>query len=96
MAQKFISLEEAADQLGISKDLLNQLREANKVRATATAPAGNFAAKTSNKLAAEGIPRLDPGASDLVDLDDDDDLERIVRHSADVRASRTRSSDTMT
>jgi hypothetical protein len=31
MAQRFLSLEEAADQLGISKDRLLALRERNKV-----------------------------------------------------------------
>jgi len=33
MAQKFTSLDEAANQLGVSKDRLTQLREAGKVRA---------------------------------------------------------------
>jgi 3-mercaptopyruvate sulfurtransferase SseA len=33
MAQKFVSLEEAATQLGISKDRLNDLREDGKIRA---------------------------------------------------------------
>ena len=47
MAQKFTSLEEAADQLGISKDRLTQLREAGKVRGYRDGRAGNFAAKIS-------------------------------------------------
>ena len=48
MAQKFTSLEEAADQLGISKDLLTQLREAGKVRAYRDGAVGSSAAKISN------------------------------------------------
>jgi excisionase family DNA binding protein len=75
MAQKFTSLEDAADQLGISKDLLNQLREANKVRAYRDGASWKFRAEDIDKLASEGVPQLDPGASDLaLNLDDDLDL----------------------
>ena len=65
MAQKFISLEEAAEQLGISKDRLTQLREAGKVRAYRDGSSWKFRSEDIDKLAAEGIPQLDPGASDL-------------------------------
>ena len=74
MAQKFTSLEEAADQLGISKDLLNQLREANKVRAYRDGTSWKFRSEDVDKLASEGVPKLDPGSSDLA-LNLDDDLE---------------------
>jgi excisionase family DNA binding protein len=65
MAQKFTSLEEAADQLGISKDHLNQLREAGKVRAYRDGASWKFRGEDIEKLSAEGVPELDPGASDL-------------------------------
>jgi excisionase family DNA binding protein len=65
MAQKFTSLDEAADQLGISKDHLSQLREAGKVRAYRDGASWKFRAEDIDKLAADGVPQLDPGASDL-------------------------------
>ena len=65
MAQKFTSLEEAADQLGISKDLLNQLREAGKVRAYRDGASWKFRGEDIERLSSEGVPQLDPGASDL-------------------------------
>jgi excisionase family DNA binding protein len=33
MAQKFIGLDDAAEMLGVSKDRLNELRDAGKLRA---------------------------------------------------------------
>src|SRR5436309_6189564 len=72
MAQKFTSLDEAADQLGISKDRLNQLREAGKVRAYKDGASWKFRAEDIEKLAVEGIPEIEPSPSDLaLDLDDD-------------------------
>ncbi len=70
MAQKFTSLEEAADQLGISKDRLNQLRAANKVRAYRDGASWKFRSEDIDKLVTEGIPQIDPGSSDLsLDVD---------------------------
>lgn len=74
MAQKFTSLEDAAKQLSISKDRLNQLREAGKVRAYRDGASWKFRSEDIDKLEADGIPQLDPGASDL-SLDTVDDLE---------------------
>jgi excisionase family DNA binding protein len=72
MAQKFTSLEDAAAQLKISKDLLGQLREAGKVRAYRDGASWKFRSEDIDKLADEGVPQLDPGASDLaLDLDAD-------------------------
>lgn len=65
MAQKFTGLEEAAEQLGISKERLSQLREANKVRAYRDGASWKFRSEDIDKLAAEGIPQIDPGSSDL-------------------------------
>jgi excisionase family DNA binding protein len=71
MAQKLTSLEDAADQLGISKDRLNALREAGKVRAYRDGASWKIRSEDVERLAAEGIPQIDPGASDLsLDVDD--------------------------
>ena len=71
MAQKLISLEEAADQLGISKERLLELREAGKVPGYRDGASWKFRSEDIDKLAAEGVPEIDPGASDLsLDLDD--------------------------
>lgn len=71
MAQRFTSLDDAATQLGISKDRLNQLREAGKVRAYRDGASWKFRSDDIDKLAQEGIPRIDAGASDLaLDLDE--------------------------
>src|SRR4051812_24231916 len=75
MAQKFTSQEDAASQLGISKDRLSQLREAGKVRGYRDGASWKFRGEDIDKLATEGIPEIDPGASDLslesLDLGDD-------------------------
>src|SRR5436190_10700572 len=81
MAQRFLNLDEAANQLGISKDRLNELREANKVNGYKDGASWKFRAEAIEKLATEGIPELDPPPSDLAltldDLDDiQDDLDR--------------------
>lgn len=65
MAQKFTSLDEAASQLSISKDRLNQLREAGKVRAYRDGASWKFRAEDIDKLARDGIPPLDSPPSDL-------------------------------
>ncbi len=65
MAQKFNSLEEAAQQLGISKDRLSQLREAGKVRGYRDGASWKFRSDDIEKLAAEGIPTIDPPPSDI-------------------------------
>jgi excisionase family DNA binding protein len=72
MAQKFLSLEEAADQLGISKDRLSELRQANKVTGYKDGASWKFRPEAIEKLATEGIPDIDPQPSGLsLDLDDD-------------------------
>jgi excisionase family DNA binding protein len=74
MAQRLTSLEEAATQLGISTDRLNALRESGKVRAYKDGASWKFRSEDIEKFAAEGIPTIDPSASDLaLDLDDEDD-----------------------
>src|SRR3954447_15988714 len=75
MAQKFTSLDEAANQLGVSKDRLTQLREAGKVRAYKDGASWKFRSEDIEKFAAEGVPNIDePSPSDLaLNLDDEDD-----------------------
>jgi excisionase family DNA binding protein len=76
MAQRFLNLDEAANQLGISKDRLNELREANKVNGYKDGASWKFRAEAIEKLAAEGIPKHDPPPSDLaLTLDDLDDIQ---------------------
>ncbi len=60
MAQKFSSLDEAAQQLGISKDRLSQLREAGKVRGYRDGASWKFRSEDIERLVAEGVPTLDP------------------------------------
>ena len=78
MAQKFLTLDEAAEQLGISKDRLSQLREAGKVRAYRDGTSWKFRGDDVERLASDGIPTLDPpsdidlGSSLSLGLDEDD------------------------
>ncbi len=65
MAQKFVSLDEAATQLGISKDRLNELREDGKVRAYRDGTSWKFRGDDVEKLLADGIPSTDAGGSDI-------------------------------
>src|SRR6266851_5571914 len=65
MAQKFVSLEEAANQLGVSKDRLNELREDGRVRAYRDGTGWKFRSDDVEKLATEGIPAADPPPSDI-------------------------------
>src|SRR3954465_1545202 len=65
MAQKFPSLDDAADQLGVSKDRLTKLREAGKERAYRDGASWKFRSEDIDKLVAEGLPNIHPRASDL-------------------------------
>lgn len=76
MAQKFTSLDEAVSLLGITKDRLNQLREAQIVRGYRDGTSWKFRAEDIEKLAAEGIPEIEPEPSDLsLDLDEPLDFD---------------------
>ena len=74
MAQKFISLDEAADQLHVSKDHLNQLREEGKVRAYRDGASWKFRTDDIEKLADEGVPPLGPPSS-VLDLAAEENAE---------------------
>ncbi|HEY4233946.1 MAG TPA: excisionase family DNA-binding protein [Lacipirellulaceae bacterium] len=65
MAQKFVSLDDAAKQLGVSKDRLNELREAGRVRAYRDGAGWKFRTDDVEKLATDGIPAAEPPASDV-------------------------------
>ncbi len=74
MAQRLMSLEDAANQLGISKERLKELRDAGKVRAYKDGASWKFRGEDIEKFAVEGVPQLDPPPSDLVlNLDDEGD-----------------------
>jgi excisionase family DNA binding protein len=77
MAQKLTSLEDAATQLGISKDRLNQLREAGKLRGYRDGASWKFRSEDIDKFQTEGIPAIEGPPSDLaLDLDEDDSEAR--------------------
>ncbi len=87
MAQKFTSLEDAAKQLGVSKDRLNQLRDAGKVRAYRDGQSWKFRSEDIEKLTSDGIPQLEPEPSDLsLDLDEgvgvSDDVDETTPSAA--------------
>src|SRR6478735_2948725 len=85
MAQRFLSLEEAADQLGIPKERLLALRERNKVTGYKDGTSWKFRSEAIEKLAAEGIPDVDPPPSDLaLNLDDEDDDFKFPEDSSGV------------
>ncbi len=56
MAQRLISLEEAADQLGISKDRLNAASRSEQSSGLRDGASWKFRSEDIEKLAAEGIP----------------------------------------
>jgi excisionase family DNA binding protein len=74
MAQRFLTLEEAANQLGISTDRLLALRQNNKVTGYKDGASWKFRSEAIEKLAEGGIPEIEPSPSDLaLNLDDEDD-----------------------
>ena len=80
MAQRFSSLDDAAQQLGVSKERLTQLREAGKVRGYRDGASWKFRSDDIERLSSEGIPTIDPPPSDIdlgsgLSLDLDRDLE---------------------
>ena len=65
MAQRFTGLEEAAQQLGISKDRLTELREAGKVRAYRDGASWKFRSEDVERLVSEGIDSAETSDIDL-------------------------------
>jgi len=75
MAQKFIGLDDAAEMLGVSKDRLNELRDAGKLRAYRDGTSWKFRSEDISKMAEEGIPPADSAASGLSLLPAEDEEE---------------------
>ena len=77
MEQKFVKMEDAVEQLGVSADRLNELREHGILRAYRDGASWKFRADEIEKMAQEGVPEPPP-PSDLGLADDVDDLEPLV------------------
>src|SRR5689334_19086573 len=85
MAQRFLTLEEAADQLGIPKERLLALREHNKITGYKDGASWKFRSEAIDKLASDGIPDVEPAPSDLaLNLDDEDDDYKFPEDSSGV------------
>ena len=101
MAQKFVPLDDAADQLGISKERLNELREAGKVRAYRDGTSWKFRGEDLTALSKELAAPKDPSVSDLAleALEDPSDPHqvgpppRIVEPCRDIGEKPARSFD---
>ncbi len=63
MSNKFIGLDDAADKLGISKDRLNELREAGELRAYRDGASWKFRTEEIDELASKGISSGDDDLS---------------------------------
>lgn len=61
MSQKFISLEDAAARLGITKERLNHLRDANVINGYKDGSSWKFRTEHIERLESEGIPPEDEG-----------------------------------
>ncbi len=84
MSNKFIGLDDAADKLGISKDRLNELREAGELRAYRDGTSWKFRTEEIDELAAKGLSSGDddlsvdsdiglaPPSDAPIDISDDD------------------------
>ncbi len=71
MDPKFVKLEEAAEQLSISTDHLNALREEGKLRAYRDGASWKFRTEEIDQMAASGVPDIEAEESGInLDLDD--------------------------
>jgi excisionase family DNA binding protein len=98
MAQKFVPLEDAANQLGISKERLNELREAGKVRAYRDGASWKFRGEDLAALSKELTAPKDPSVSDLAleALDETSDpSDSILVSDAEVGGKRNRPPSTV-
>lgn len=77
MSQKFISLDDAAEQLGVSKDRLNELRESGKLRAYRDGASWKFRSEEIDGLAESGELASD-GGPDVLPLGDDEDDDLVL------------------
>jgi excisionase family DNA binding protein len=98
MAQKFVPLDDAADQLGISKERLNELRETGKVRAYRDGTSWKFRGEDLAALSKELAAPRDPSVSDLAleALEDPSDpSDSILVSDAEVGGSPNRPPSTV-
>jgi excisionase family DNA binding protein len=65
MDPKFVKLDEAAEQLGITIDHLNALREQGKLRAYRDGSSWKFRTEEIDGMASDGVPELDPEDSGI-------------------------------
>ena len=70
MDPKFVTLDDAAQQLSISPDQLNALREQGKLRAYRDGSSWKFRTEDIERMVAEGVPQLDEESGINLDLDD--------------------------
>jgi excisionase family DNA binding protein len=73
MAQKFIGFDDAAEQLGISKDVLSELREGGNLRAYRDGTSWKFRSDDIEKLPREGLPAASTSGVDLAGRKGGDD-----------------------
>jgi hypothetical protein len=60
MEQKFVKFEEALDKLGVSAEVLNELRERGELRAYRDGASWKFRADEIDRMATEGVPEPPP------------------------------------
>ncbi|MGL4515027.1 MAG: helix-turn-helix domain-containing protein [Lacipirellulaceae bacterium] len=68
MSQKFLSLDEAAEKLGITKERLGELREEGVLNGYRDGPSWKFRTEVVERLVEEGLPQPETASDDL-DLD---------------------------
>ena len=71
MEQKFVTFDEALEKLGVSADLLNELRERGQLRAYRDGASWKFRSDEIQKMMDEGVPEPAP-PSDIGLIDDED------------------------
>ncbi|MEM1303461.1 MAG: helix-turn-helix domain-containing protein [Planctomycetota bacterium] len=69
MPQKFIGLEDAAKQLGATKEQLNSLREAGELRGYRDGASWKFRTEEIDALAQSGLPSSEAASDDNLSLD---------------------------
>lgn len=104
MPQKFISLADAAKQLGVSVDRLNQLREAGKARAFRDGAGWKFKEEEVQRISSEVLTagqEQDSGDEDVRDMEPEplelepEESESILLNEADLGESESGSSSTI-
>ncbi len=99
MAMKFLTLEEAAQKLGISTDQLTQLRERHEAHGYRDGSSWKFKVEEIERLASEGLPEMTDSSDsgELVDipLDDDDGDDMVLLSEAELGESDPSTSSTI-